>query len=278
MDIQPVNSQAQRPVTPALKNAASVFKLTQDGFAAQEPFAAYLLTLSDPVAQALSAMAKASTAPATGNRAGLAAAALLASGASTVLGDAATADLSVPFSPATVLPAASAALATAQLSLAAGNGTDTTATATTAPAVAAATGADPADAARAADASAAFANQTAQLASDASAAANAAAVADAAAGNALAGANAANAVAEGSGDLAVDATAKFMGAGVLAAPDRALAGAAALEDIIPAVARSQAATAMAAYTGSNPQARTPAQPPQVPALNAAQAFELDIRA
>jgi hypothetical protein len=215
--------------------------LAQPGFLSAQPFAAYLLSLTDPAAQALAALSRAVTAPAaapsgTGLGAGVSAVtALLTTGAVPALAAASpvAAREGAPERAAT----ASAALPLVQAFPDAG--TDTQASS-------AVNQAEPVvqDAAeREAEASAANAPQTANLAAAGVAA------------NVSAGTSPADAVAADSAELAVDATAKFMGAGVMAQPARALSAYQAIQDAIPAVNGVLAASAMAAYTSSNPEGR-----------------------
>jgi hypothetical protein len=119
------------------------------------------------------------------------------------------------------------------------------------------------------DVAAATANatQASQLADDARAAAIAAAAASNAATNAFYAANASGAVSQGSASVATDATAKYMGAGAMGLPDRAMSAYLAIQNAIPAVGGVLAASAMAANTSSNPQNGTPGRAQsQVPAM------------
>lgn len=275
MALQAVNAQASGKAAPIGGIAASLSRLSQPDFLANDPFAAYLLSLSDPAAQVLVALARSQSTPAVPatSRAGSAASALLAGlvgsvpPATALIAGTAAAGISPSVLDGTAALAASVAASSPAQPSQAGALTD--ATAPTAEDTANADLTAAADA-RAAEAGAANDSQTARLADDALTAANATTVAGNAAINAFYAASAAGAVTQGSASQATDATAKFMGAGTMGLPDRALSAYLAIQDAIPAVNGVVGAAAMAAYTSSNPQNSAYAQAqrmPQVPAMN-----------
>jgi hypothetical protein len=278
MALQAVTGQASGNAATIGGIAASLSRLSQPDFLANDTFAAYLLSLSDPAAQVLASLTRSQSAPAVPaavSPAGSAASAVLAGLSGSVppaTALIATAATSGP-SPAVLDGAAALAASVAASSPAeppqAGADALTDATAPTSADTANADLAAAADA-RTADANAANDSQTARLADDVLTAANAATVAGNAAINAFYAASAAGAVTQGSDSQATDATAKFMASGTMGLPDRSLSAYLAVQDAIPAVNGVVSAAAMAAYTSGNSQndAYAQAQPtPQVPAMN-----------
>jgi len=261
---------------------AALPRLTQSSFLTGDPFEAYLLSLTDPAAQALAALQRAAIAPAAAP-AGSAArsavlTALVAGAVSPGLGAASQGQAAAsPFNPG---PAAAAlAAAPGQASALAAS----TALPLAQAAPAAGVEADAQARSQAAQ-TAADADRNAERAADAITAANAAAVASLAAANALRASAAASDAASGLPALATDATAKFMGGGAMGRPEAVLSGYQEIQGAIPAVSGVLATSAMAANTSSNPQGRafgrTAAHLPAlaVPAPGAGESPGLDLKA
>jgi hypothetical protein len=269
-----VLASPQVPAGAGLVNGylAALPRLTQPSFLTGDPFEAYLLSLTDPAAQALAALQRSAATPAAapaGSAVSRSAVlkALVAGAASPGLGAAS------PFNPGpaaaafaaapgqAAIMAASTALPLAQAAPAAGSEADTQAQG------------------RAADTAAAEAITAANAATDAITAANAAAVASLAAANALRAAAAASEVASGLPGLATDATAKFMGAGAMGQPAAVLSSYQEIQGVIPAVNGVLATSPMAANTSSNPQGRTFGRTAaHLPAPGASAGPELDLNA
>ena len=273
MDILPVVPRASGTASPFNGTAMVLPRLAQPGFLADDPFSAYLLSLSDPASQALAAVTRA--APATAGAAGkvglgAVAAALLGS----VTGPAAEAGLPVNPGPAAAALAAEPAQIPAQAAPAAAS----------LPLVedlpVAEAAAEPEAAVQDAGTLSAEA-RAAELADDAVTAAKAAVAAGNATLNTLLATGAAAVVSAGSAGIATDATAKFMGAGAQAQPSASAAAYQAIQNAIPAVNGVQGASAMAANTSSNPQGRASVQAgvtrpvAMVPAVNPAGASMID---
>jgi len=299
--INPMSSSTtMNPTTSALmaqvlRNQAAQARQDPTAFQANDPFAAYLLSLSDPAAIAEAALtglasstAASSSAATTANLGkALAATAGTGTGTGTDLASAVTLAAAlvrqVPAlsSPAAVPDAATSAAATdtSALLLAAAQAPEAQAGTLQAEQTAAASAN--------ANADAAAADTAARVQADAAAAQNAANAAPAAATTtALAAVLAADTGGVEPWSQAVDATAKFMGAGVMAQMADGTgglgAGAQPPQEVIPAVNGVNAAPPMAANTYSNPQERAfgqsaPHQPlaPAFP-LNPAEGSRLDI--
>lgn len=253
MDVSAV--QAVASVSPNSGTGAVLPRLAQSGFLANDPFAAYLLTLSDAASIAQAAITgqtgtqTAVNKPASNRQAQAAAAPPLAQAAS------------VPAAASSLSAAGVLAYATA---LALGTAAPDTS-------AAAATGV-PAAGSAAADTPAASVGSTAnaEITADAVAAAATAVAPGAAETSPL----------EDAGSLATDATAKYLGGGILGLAGTISRDPAEL-DAIPAVSGVLATPALAANTYSNPQNRAfgqaVAQPsPLVAAAGQAGAPSLDL--
>jgi hypothetical protein len=292
---QPVSSAAAAAVLAAqgVSNPANLPKLSLPTYQAEDPFNAYLLSLSDPAAIAEAAASRLAATGAGGNgttNAALRALAGTGTGANALaaavaqalgltgqangegsITGAATALSSTVL--ATTGGDALTALAGTQALEAANAATDTTtAAAGSTYATGAAADAEQSDAAARAQADAQAAALAAQnaTATPAAVAAVAAVLAEA------------TGVTRADSDRATDSTAKFMGAGALAQVGDAGLGQAGLaaQDAIPALNGIGAARPMAANTYSNPQERafgqTTARPTAVPFLNPLEGSRVDI--
>ncbi|MGA2079460.1 MAG: hypothetical protein ABSH53_02425 [Holophaga sp.] len=283
MEIRPVWAQAPGSLPRADGVAQTLPLLSQPSFTADDPFAAYLLSLTDPGSIALAAILKAATpgpgAPARMAAAGTAAVAASALGAAVQTQAGAAAALSAAAG-AGAGPADLLAFAQAFGTAAAAAGTNPSdLVAGSAPASPYAPANPYADAiaaetARSDSQAAAQANATsAALAADRIAADQAAVLAGEASTNAFYAARSADDMAQGAAGLAVDATAKFMGAGTLArtagADPEASQAASTYQSVlesVPAVDRAPSFPSLGAQAQSSPQNRAGSRPapPAVP--------------
>jgi len=269
VNTQPVSSATVNLASQALRNPASLPRQDLTQFQADDPFSAYLLSLSDPAAIAQAALANLASSTSAATTATTAAnlSRLLAAGSGTA-GTSTASAVTLAASLIRQLPGmASADSALAATAQAAANPPGLDATAAL---LAAAQAPSAQTDTSAADAASVLAAQQAQTdAQDADAAAQAAA-AQAAAQNAAAAAPAAATSTAVAAVLAADtpgvdiwsnatdATAKFMGAGALAQLAGAggnLAQGPPPQDVIPAINGVVGAQPMAANTYSNPQER-----------------------
>jgi hypothetical protein len=286
---------------------ATLPKLSQVAYLAQDPFGAYLLSLSDPAAEALAAITNttgngnAATSNGAGAQASAETAAILAAGTALAANPEPAAEPAT-YAPAVATAAQAAGIpAEAAQALAGAAGTSAADTGTGFADTESAAAEDAARAARDGNATAldtdaqerqaalnsANATQANDLAANAIAAGTATAAADAANRSAMAGAVVGDQVSRDAGGLATDATAKYMGAGAMniqaggADPVRALAAYQAAQMEIPAVNRLNAAPALAAYSG-NAQSQAFAQNPAaqtttfIPAAHRAEGARIDL--
>lgn len=265
MNTQPVSSATVNLASQALRNPASLPRQDLTQFQADDPFSAYLLSLSDPAAIAQAALANLASSTSAATTATTAAnlSRLLAAGSGTA-GTSTASAVTLAASLIRQLPGmASADSALAATAQAAANPPGLDATAAL---LAAAQAPSAQTDTSAADAASVLAAQQAQTdAQDADAAAQAAAAQNAAAATPAAATSTAVAAvlaADTPGvDIwsnATDATAKFMGAGALAQLAGAggnLAQGPPPQDVIPAINGVVGAQPMAANTYSNPQER-----------------------
>jgi len=281
VNVRSVENQVSGVVvqTSGVDRAGARIRVTQPAFPFPDPAAAYRLTVSEPTAQAMAVLARVRTGASAVPSGALAGTLLTSLSASTTaatlaIADAAQSALGTGTSLAdNASPAAAAEpLALVQTSPDSGAASGTGASDPAAQ--------EAADAAQAAETG--RADQAARIAEDSRSAANAASVASLAALNALYAFSAARAVTADLPSQATDATAKFMGAGTLALPDRSMGATLAAPNVIPAVNGVLPASGMALNTSGNPQdqayggATEARQRPLVPALNPTETFRLDL--
>jgi hypothetical protein len=253
MNVQPVGVQSASSLSQASELAATLPRLSQSSFLADDPFAAYLLSLSDAASLAMAAITGRNATPA---------AASPAAGAAPSPGEALTASARQGHPVSAALRAAAALVA----SPAATSTEDSVLSAVYAANLPATVGAPLAGASDAAGAA------VATTPDDANTLPAVQVSADAATATALAAESAPAATADqtvsvpGAGEpldpagTATDATAKFMGGGILSASASFGSGPAKPEEVIPAVNQVLASTPMAANTYGRPLGRGFAQP------------------